>query len=104
MSAQHTPGPWVAKQRFDCRPNEGWVLLWPDKYGTHMRRLDSPEGFHKTDAHLAAAAPELLSALRESLEIIEAFHGPVEWETYRDHSPEMKRLRAAIAKATGSPA
>lgn len=37
-------------------------------------------------------------------EAIKVFHGPIEWETYRDRSPEMKRWRAVIAKATGEPA
>lgn len=100
----HTQGPWVAKQRYGAKANEGWVLLWPDKGGTHMRRLDSPEGFHKTDALVLAAGPDLLAGLQEALEIIKCFHGPAQWETYRDHSPEMKRLRAAISSATGRPA
>lgn len=48
------------------------------------------------------AADALLAGLQEALELVESFHGPIEWETYRDFSPEMKRLRAIVARATGS--
>jgi hypothetical protein len=52
------------------------------------------------DARLIAAAPCLLAALRESLELIEFFHGTAGWSEYQA-SPEMVRIRAAIAKAVG---
>ena len=39
----------------------------------------------------------LRDALRSAIEAVRVFHGPVEWETYRDHSPEMKRWQAALA-------
>jgi len=45
---------------------------------------------------------ELAAALQEAVDAVRVFHGPVGWETYRDHSPEMQRWRAAIAKATGA--
>ena len=37
------------------------------------------------------------AALLEAVRLIEFYHGPSEWETYYEHSPEMKRLRAALA-------
>ena len=52
-------------------------------------------------AVLNGAAPDLLAALKKSVETIEALHGPVAWEIYRDNSPEMKFINAAIAKAEG---
>ena len=45
---------------------------------------------------------ELLAALQEAIAAVRVFHGLREWQTYRDHSPEMKRWKAAIAKATGA--
>lgn len=45
---------------------------------------------------------ELVAALEEAIEAVRVFHGPIEWETYRDHSPEMKRWNAAIANTKGS--
>lgn len=47
---------------------------------------------------------ELLSALREALDAVKTFHGPDCWDIYEANAPEMKRWRAAIAKATGSAA
>jgi hypothetical protein len=37
----------------------------------------------------------LREALREAIDAIGVFHGPG-WEIYRDHSPEMKRWKAAL--------
>ena len=51
---------------------------------------------------LRAINTELVAALQESIETVRVFHGPLEWETYRDHSPEMKRWNEAIQKATGA--
>ncbi len=101
----HTPGPWVAKQMFGAKGNEGWVLLWPDKGGTHMRRLDSPQGFHKSDALVLAAATDLLENLRSTTSMLHSACLVIE-------NPEALRLalaqvadsRAAVAKATGAAA
>jgi autotransporter translocation and assembly factor TamB len=81
-----TKGPWKAK-RLATYQEPGWVVLWPDKGGTHMRRLDSNGNFTGPDAALIAAAHELLAAARkvDALSIQTDAH---------------KELRAAIAKAT----
>ncbi|MBW8463527.1 hypothetical protein [Acidovorax sp.] len=87
MSTKSTPGPWRAKQ-LGSYSQPGWVILWPDKGGTHMRRLDYQGNFTEQDARLIAAAPELLEAL-------------VHCST--DEGPEqewLNKARAAIAKAT----
>lgn len=55
-------------------------------------------------ARLIASAPDLLVALEEAIAAVRVFHGPAEWETYRDHSPEMKRWTALIARAKGGAA
>ena len=52
-----TKGPWKAK-RLATYQEPGWVVLWPDKGGTHMRRLDSNGNFTGPDAALIAAAHE----------------------------------------------
>ena len=44
---------------------------------------------------------ELLAALNLALETIHAFHGDPGWEIYKAHSPELKTIAAAIAKAKG---
>ncbi len=81
-----TKGPWKAK-RLATYQEPGWVVLWPDKGGTHMRRLDSNGNFTGPDAALIAAAHELLAAARkvDALSIQTDAH---------------KELRAAVAKAT----
>lgn len=61
MKRQHTPGPWQSKQLCFAE-NDGYVILWPDKGGSHMRRLDDKGHFSAADAALIAAAPELLAA------------------------------------------
>lgn len=48
-----------------------------------------------------AAGPQLLVALKEAVEVIRSWHGPVAWDIYRDHSPEMKRITAAIQAGEG---
>jgi hypothetical protein len=50
-----TPGEWRAKQ-LGGYENPGWVVLWPDKGGTHMRRLDYQGNFTEADARLIAEA------------------------------------------------
>jgi hypothetical protein len=52
-------------------------------------------------SRIERAAPELLAALKESIEIIHVFHGESGWEIYRRNAPEMKRIQDAIAKAEG---
>jgi len=50
---------------------------------------------------LIAAAPELLEALKETVEAVKIFHGPAAWDIYESKSPEMQRWKATIAKAEG---
>ena len=63
--------------------------------------MTQPHSRMKQRARLIAAAPELLEALKEAVAIIEIWHGPQAWDIYNKASPEMKRINAAIAKATG---
>lgn len=56
------------------------------------------------DAYIAGcniheAAPDMYEALIKAKETIKAFHGEVAWDIYNEHSPEMKAINQAIAKA-----
>jgi hypothetical protein len=60
-AAQHTPGPWKAKERH--ANYSGWVVL--HETGNGLRRVDDKEGvFSEANARLIAAAPQMLAALR----------------------------------------
>lgn len=80
-----TKGPWKAK-RLATYQEPGWVVLWPDKGGTHMRRLDSNGKFTGPDAALIAAAHELLAAGVM----------PEANESLRAELAELRRFRKAI--------
>lgn len=53
---------------------------------------------HPKHEKAAVQRDELLAALEEAIEVIKAWHGPECWDIYFEHSPEMKRIRSAIAK------
>lgn len=87
MSSTRTPGPWRVKQLGNYS-QPGWVILWPDKGGTHMRRLDYQGSFREQDARLLAAAPDLLAALQAVVRVADRA------------TAEFDQAHAAIAKAT----
>ena len=100
MNTKHTPGPWTATK------------VAPEKYPTGYHgstyyaimvngsRIAQTSGEHLTqdaadNARLIAAAPELLGAAMEALDLLNAY----------DNSYDAKgrfMLRAVIAKATGT--
>lgn len=91
MSA-HTPGPWVANgSAIEDRPKRGPTTVIA--YGVEAA----------ADAHLLAAAPDLLAVLKECLESEERRRRHLEdgspASTYSD--VRLARVRAAIAKAEG---
>jgi hypothetical protein len=43
-------------------------------------------------------AERLRDALAEAKRTIQALHGPTAWDIYEAHSPEMKKINAALAK------
>lgn len=47
----------------------------------------------------AAAVPELVEALQMARVSIKALHGPVAWNIFEAHSPEMLKIDAALRKA-----
>jgi len=96
----HTPGPW--------RVVEGGICL-------HVVSTDagfstgciSFDGRGLANAHLIAAAPELLDALAVAVRTIRTWHGlgmganeAQAWALYQA-SPEMRQITAALAKTEG---
>ena len=86
----HTPAPWlvVEGKPFVYALNANGFNRWSLNIQADWRAC--PEAELMANAHLIAAAPDLLAALREATEIIES-EGPGLYATGR----------AAIDKATG---
>lgn len=92
MTHKHTPGPWAVVEK-------------TTNYGTKekLASVQAGAGFvaqriGEADAHLIAAAPELLAALIECADWLEdEFAG----RPQGDSEPFLDRARAAIAKAKG---
>ena len=90
MTTQHAPGPWVTDgsvnaENLDVINSEGRIAMIDDSRSTgwNVPTINA-------NARLIAAAPELLEALKDAIEIIEG--------TGLDASIQ----RAAIAKALGN--
>lgn len=93
MTAQHTPGPWVAV----ARTNAHIEIEAPNQLGYLAQKVASCSlTNHEANARLIAAAPELLDALQVMLRDYAAVHdvGDVEMQ------PAIYQARAAIQKAT----
>ena len=102
MSTQHTPGPWGWYWRNeDGKANCG--VFWQERKGMAYSVCRAPsyetQEQWEANAHLIAAAPELLEALVALMPDAEAndFGGP-------DTGARLAAARAAIAKATGEQA
>ena len=110
---KHTPGPWTAQRsgrnermlgKKNWNPDDphqcalavyarSKVCTLADEYGTDAEER-AMRAEQEANAHLIAAAPDLLAALREYLERHEASCEP-------SGLPEYEQARAAIAKAEG---
>jgi hypothetical protein len=107
MSTKHTPGPWFIRREPDPQRENGWMLPhdWlieqdaGEGFGrwiaTFPRLVDGEQEQQIADAHLIAAAPDLLAAAEQALELLRT--GAPGWGVAKDI------LNAAIAKATGEP-
>jgi hypothetical protein len=98
MAAQHTPGPWEARQDLD---DGTWLVFGPD--GLSVADCGAPWGskdFHQPNARLIAAAPEMLAAAQSLINGLDT--GLVRFDTDADETLEntMAGLRVAVAKAT----
>jgi hypothetical protein len=95
---KHTPGPWkFNKQKVGWRAisdARGYSLMGDEEY---YPWVPSDEA----DWHLIAAAPELLAACIGALAEIEAA-GQAEGVIFGEDPAICEKLRAAIAKATGT--
>jgi len=90
MSAQHTPGPWIATWKFEIGP----VSKEDDQsFGMVIPIADALGDNREANARLIAAAPQLLLACEGLLAIA---------ETGVTSLGAIRVARAAIAKATGS--
>lgn len=91
MSTRHTPGPWVANHDYTVTTGNGNSLvatvLGPDEVCVSPAQAAA-------DAHVMAAAPELLVALQDLLAVLKPDRGllPLAYE----------RAERAVAKANGS--
>ena len=97
MVAKHTPGPWSIN-----RSKNGYPYQIYAANGTHVRSVTRwaalsvpalPEG--EANAHLIAAAPDLLAACKEI--------ATDRWPdlTLQEQADRLKRANAAIRKAEG---
>lgn len=90
MSTQHTPGPWVAI----ARTNAYIDIEAPEEHGYSAKNIASVSiNNHKANAHLIAAAPDLLEALYAA--------GDLLYRMGMQSSDAYQKIDAAIAKATG---
>lgn len=109
MSAKHTPGPW------EIVNGRGYLFVQANTPEGHPYEGASPKveimsdedyPTKEADAHLIAASPELLEALKVLVERIEYYASLAEDEApnieqwaYTEGSSDVAKARAAIAKA-----
>lgn len=89
---KHTPGPWTATKCAMSR--DEWRISNPEAWPIFTVLCGRPEA--RANAHLIAAAPDLLAALIKLERVESSPHS----ETVRYLARE--QARAAIAKAEGS--
>ena len=90
--SKHTPGPWIVREVSGAG--------WPGQRGFAIDYNAEQEQivdfvYEEADAHLIAAAPELLEAIEE---LMDGYLYGCDKETKRENA---KRAREAIAKAKG---
>jgi hypothetical protein len=111
MSAQHTPGPWVLGEYdehmgYDCMTGgvrAGPVVLDGFDYGQRTCADIEPVALERmiADAHLIAAAPDLLKAARRAVLAL-AHICESSSEDAKLYGEAYSMVSAAIDKATGS--
>ena len=84
MSTEHTPGPWKCVDTRDEQNNPCGYSVWEDyepkyvndRFGREI--CQTPDGTTKenlANAHLIAAAPDLLKELKESTNVLKIITG-----------------------------
>lgn len=89
MTTKHTPKPWRAVIAF----KEAFVNS--EHMDKKIRVCNMPPIFNQADAHLIAAAPDLLAALKCALDYLNGWPADSQQRNCREAA------RAAIAKAEG---
>ena len=91
MKTQHTPGPWklIKGTHYQTIRVDNHVIA-------DMRIIGGYYPYNNADAPLIAAAPELLEALENALEIIKGEYPSEQWPDYG-----VPQMEAAIQKARG---
>lgn len=105
MKAKHTSGPLLA---IDCGNHAEWEVVKFDVEASNGHWFiaqcfgEPDDGTAKANAHLFAAAPELLEALENAMGILGRAESNASGNPEWDHvGPRVAAARAAIAKARG---
>jgi hypothetical protein len=100
---KHTPGPWAITEK---RLTNGATLnVWspPDQDGYRyvVARVDAgvEPGEGDANAHLIAAAPDLLAALRQAEDLISATFENLTTGDAGEAEAELKAIRTALREA-----
>ncbi|MGB5955416.1 hypothetical protein [Pseudomonas sp.] len=94
MMSEHTPGPWLIREVPNCNLS-GHIGYAIDFNESQEQVVDFV--YEQADAHLIAAAPDLLSIAKRFLALDSQWHPG----RYKAEKAElMAEARAAIAKAT----
>lgn len=97
MSEQkHTPGPWRVEKIDQHHGDYGIQVVGSNDEVICDNEAYYPHALDEKNAHLIAAAPEMLKALCDLVEAVE--------DNDRDSLRELLAAHSAIAKAKGSPA
>lgn len=107
MNTKHTPGPWVAEMRYinDIPGNARVEVMAGSKHEDHMNSAvasvcysHTPCRFYIDDKDEAEANARLIAAAPDLLEALEGFVAEFGDKAV---NANVKKARAAIAKATG---
>lgn len=94
-NTKHTPGPWLVHDKSTLHMNDLTIASTLNyRIVTHHRNAAQKAGEDARNAHLIAAAPDLLAACRA------AIADDTGWDVPMSKAVQ-DLLRAAIAKATG---
>lgn len=101
----YTPGPWVIRHDFnvfgaDVIHGGSRLVASAGGHSNNVRPLEADEE-NRANAHLIAAAPELLEALKLAVDIADSWINSELGGTsrYESESEKLKPCYAAIAKA-----
>ena len=98
---KHTPGPWSRAPYINSHAQSLTVVDVEGSEVATVRGWDGDGDHREADAHLIAAAPDLLEALRDVTDAL-AEHLSDLGRDHPEQAPRVQRARAAIAKATGA--